>query len=74
MTKQPGAGRPLMYPQGHVSRSLSLDRRADAAVATYAEQAGLSRSQAASRLILAGKWHVDDFWPPDAAAHKQEGE
>lgn len=49
-----GAGRPRLYPQGHVSRTLSIDRRADDAVAGYAEREGVSRSQAASVLILEG--------------------
>ena len=49
-----GAGRPRMYPQGYVSRTLSLDKRADDAVHERAVKRGISRSQAASELILKG--------------------
>lgn len=51
--KRPGAGRPPVYPQGRVTRSLSLDTRADEALTRYMRDRGLSRSQAASELILA---------------------
>lgn len=47
-----GAGRPRIYPAGRVTRTMSLDRRADEAVRRYAEEHGLSKSQAASVLIL----------------------
>jgi hypothetical protein len=49
---RPGEGRPRLYPHGHVSRTLSLDVRADERIAEYAAQHGLSRSQAASVLVL----------------------
>lgn len=50
--KRKGAGRPPVYPHGRVTRSLSLDTRADRRIAAYAKEAGLTRSEAASRLIL----------------------
>ena len=53
--KRPGAGRPPVYPQGHVSRSLSLDVRADERLTRYMREHGVTRSQAASALILAGR-------------------
>jgi len=47
-------GRPRTRPQGSVTRSYSLDRRAHDAVSEYAAAHGVSRSQAATELILAG--------------------
>jgi len=54
---RPGEGRPRIYPRGHVSRTLSLDVRADEAVAAHAAKLGSSRSQAASALILIGDFY-----------------
>lgn len=47
-----GAGRPRVYPEGRVSRNLSLDKRADDAITEHATRLGVSRSRAASDLIL----------------------
>jgi len=52
--KRPGAGRPRVYTEGTVSRSLSLDPLADDALREHVEREGVSRSRAASVLILLG--------------------
>jgi len=45
-------GRPRTRPEGSVTRSYSLDRRAHDAVTEYASEHSVSRSEAASALIL----------------------
>jgi len=47
-------GRPRVRPEGSVTRSYSLDRRAHDAISAYAQQEWLTRSEAASKLVLLG--------------------
>jgi len=58
-----GRPRTAARPEGSVTRSYSLDRRAWERVEQYAKDRGVTRSQAASELILAGANEVGDPFP-----------